>query len=299
MEGYHRISAYCKRTQAGACGAPGGLAQANGILERKEEYTMLSVRIASALIGIPLALWISYVGGVFFNSAVLVIILLGIHEYASMMKNKCWGVYLGLIYLGAALLTLSFLYPDFSGIIVFFTVLIFLLTLVFGGAPVEDTSLSFFGIFFIAWTLGHLILIRNNLPHGFYYLFLLLVISWSTDTGAYFTGMLLGRHRLSPKISPQKTVEGAIGGVLVCVAMVWFLGRYFFFLSQVELVILAAVGSVTGQLGDLVESAVKRWAGIKDSGRLIPGHGGILDRFDSLILAAPLLYYVIRYLVRH
>ena len=121
-------------------------------------------------------------------------------------------------------------------------------------------------------------------------------IPWSYDAFAYFTGRLLGRHKLLPRVSAGKTVEGAIGGLIGAVAFMFGL-RYalFPFLSPLHCVVLGAAGSMAAQMGDLVESLVKRDAGLKDSSRIIPGHGGILDRFDSVFFAAPFVYYYLAY----
>ncbi|WP_256050626.1 phosphatidate cytidylyltransferase, partial [Staphylococcus aureus] len=128
---------------------------------------------------------------------------------------------------------------------------------------------------------------------GIAYIVFALVIVWSTDSGAYFVGRKLGKHKLWPEISPKKTIEGFVGGIVIAViATVIF--QYF---AQLDvnyglLLLVAVVASMIGQLGDLVESAIKRQYGVKDSGNILPGHGGILDRFDSLIFVLPLLHFI-------
>jgi phosphatidate cytidylyltransferase len=122
-----------------------------------------------------------------------------------------------------------------------------------------------------------------------------LCIVWATDIGAYMIGRQIGRHKLMPKVSPNKTVEGFVGGILsaVVVAAVYLLvdrqvvGNY----SFVVTLVLVVIFSIFAQFGDLVESAIKRHFGVKDSGKLIPGHGGILDRFDSLIFVFPIMHF--------
>ncbi len=119
-----------------------------------------------------------------------------------------------------------------------------------------------------------------------------LVIVWSTDSGAYFIGRKIGKHKLWPEISPNKTVEGFIGGIVVAIiSAVIFQLIAGLDKSYLTLMIVTIVASIFGQLGDLVESAIKRHYGVKDSGKLLPGHGGILDRFDSLLFVLPLLYF--------
>lgn len=140
------------------------------------------------------------------------------------------------------------------------------------------------------------ILLLRGTEMGKYLYLLVFIGAWSTDTGAYFIGVLFGKHKLIPEVSPKKTVEGAFGGVLGCV--VGFV-LYGFIVSKLHsdirvnylmLILLALVVSVVSQLGDLIASFVKREQGIKDFGFIFPGHGGVLDRFDSIIAVAPLIY---------
>jgi len=154
-----------------------------------------------------------------------------------------------------------------------------------------------FGLFYIG-LLGSYIIRARGLPHGAGHIAILFVSVWLTDTGAYLAGSGFGRWKLSPRLSPRKTVEGAVGGLIFAV-----LGAVL--LKQIELtgrvalppytvghyILVAALASMIGQSGDLVESAMKRDAQIKDSGALFPGHGGLLDRCDSLLFAAPVVYY--------
>ena len=120
-----------------------------------------------------------------------------------------------------------------------------------------------------------------------------LLIVWSTDSGAYFTGRKLGKHKLWPDISPKKTIEGFVGGIVIAVIAAIIMQMIVPVTSSyVSLIILSIVCSIIGQLGDLVESAIKRHYGVKDSGTILPGHGGILDRFDSLLFVLPLLHFM-------
>lgn len=154
-----------------------------------------------------------------------------------------------------------------------------------------DSAVIFFGVVYVGWLLGHLILLRE-IAQGASFVFFLVLVTWGGDAGAYYTGISLGRHPLSPLISPHKTIEGSIGGLLCSIAVA-FLSRILFLpvLSWGDCVLLGILLGVLGQLGDLSESMLKRNAGVKDSGSLIPAHGGILDKVDSLIFTAPTLYY--------
>lgn len=156
-----------------------------------------------------------------------------------------------------------------------------------------DVSVLIFGTLYIGFTLGHLILTRA-LPDGILLVFFVVLVTWAGDTGAYYAGMSMGRTPLAPRISPNKTVEGLLGGCLLAVVMAliaraWFIPSF----TILDAVVLGVVLTVVGLIGDLSESMFKRGAGVKDSGGLIPGHGGMLDRLDSLLLTAPTYYYYV------
>ena len=147
--------------------------------------------------------------------------------------------------------------------------------------------------FFIPWTLGHLVLIRNLRPDGMGYVFFLFFVIWMLDTGAYFVGTKFGRKPLAHMASPKKTLEGAVGGVATGIITA-MLCKLIFFNSSMpfpEAAMLGLLIAVVSQFSDLAESVIKRDVGVKDSADLLPGHGGMLDRFDSFLFASPLLYY--------
>ena len=155
----------------------------------------------------------------------------------------------------------------------------------------SDSGMLLLGVLYVGLTLGHLPLIRS-LDGGSFLIFFLLLVTWSGDAGGYFAGRTLGRHKLAPVISPNKTVEGLFGGLFLATiaalaARLWFLPS----LSITDSIILGLGLASAGALGDLVESAMKRSAGVKDSSQLIPGHGGLLDRLDSLLFTTPTFYY--------
>ena len=157
------------------------------------------------------------------------------------------------------------------------------------------------GVIYIGWAFGyHLILLRDISGAGRGLLFFLIVIVWLNDTAAYLFGKWFGTHKLSPRISPGKTIEGTIAGLVF--GTLGGLGIWYFLfkamLSFPHALILGILLGIVGQLSDLSESIIKRSADVKDSGHLIPGHGGLLDRCDSLIFSAPVLYYYFEYLIR-
>lgn len=176
-----------------------------------------------------------------------------------------------------------------------------------GPARLAGVGGSLFSLFYAALLPGYLILLREIPRHGGRaagesyaagggYVFLLFLMVWGCDTGAYFTGRAIGSHKLAPSISPGKTVEGAVGGLAAAVGGAFLAGRLFFpAAGAADLLVLGTAAGILAQAGDLAESALKRGAAIKDSARWIPGHGGVLDRFDGILFAAPFVYYYIRY----
>jgi len=133
----------------------------------------------------------------------------------------------------------------------------------------------------------------ETLDEGLKFLIFALLIVWTTDSGAYFIGRKLGKKKLWPEISPNKTVEGFIGGIITAVVFACIMQMIYPIASSwLVLVVISIIASIFGQMGDLVESAIKRHYGVKDSGKLLPGHGGILDRFDSLLFVLPLLHFL-------
>jgi phosphatidate cytidylyltransferase len=157
----------------------------------------------------------------------------------------------------------------------------------------RDSAVTLFGVLYLGLTLGTLSMTRL-LPQGEWLIFFLLLVTWASDTGAYYVGTLYGRHRLAPTISPKKTVEGLVGGLIGAI-IVAYAARWWFLpeLSGLDCLILATLLTITGLWGDLTESAMKRSVGMKDSGGILPGHGGMLDRLDSLLFAAPIFYYYV------
>lgn len=231
---------------------------------------------------------------VFFVGLAAVAAAIGQYEFYRMAQNK--GIK-PLAPLGIALgVLLVFIFPGMNGIVYMtLTLLLITLTRLFSPRPVEgaieDISVTFLGIYYVALLFAFQVAIRMGADGKYWLVFMYLVI-WASDTGAYYAGTNLGKHKLYPKISPQKSVEGLIGAVLAAVAVahlcrVWFLPV----LTAKEATVLGFILVLAGTLGDFVESLLKRSAGVKDSGTIIPGHGGVLDRMDSMLFAAPVLFY--------
>jgi len=159
----------------------------------------------------------------------------------------------------------------------------------------KDAGITAFGVVYVGYTLSTLASTRS-LPAGEFFVCFVALVTWAADTGAYYAGTLWGTHLLAPSISPKKTIEGVFGGLALgmgasLLARVWFLPQ----LSLLDAVILGLLLTGSGLLGDLCESAIKRRVGVKDSGGILPGHGGMLDRLDSLLFTAPTFYYYVTY----
>lgn len=165
----------------------------------------------------------------------------------------------------------------------------------FKNVQAKQAAMTFLGIYYVAIPLSYLYQIRM-LDNGIFIFILLFVCSWIADTFAYFVGSAIGKHKLVPTLSPKKSVEGAIGGVLGSAIIGGIYGLVLGNIINKELwipfVIICAAGAVISIFGDLAASAIKRNYDVKDYGKLIPGHGGILDRFDSMIFVAPIVFYI-------
>lgn len=160
----------------------------------------------------------------------------------------------------------------------------------------EDAMATITGIFYVVYFSFHVVLVDNT-GDASILVWLIVLSAFGSDVCAYFTGMAIGRHKLCPKISPKKTIEGAIGGVVGSILVCGIFGFYFANQYFVHCLAIGAIGAVISQCGDLTASVFKRKMGIKDYGNLIPGHGGILDRFDSVLFTAPAIYYYIHLLI--
>lgn len=152
-----------------------------------------------------------------------------------------------------------------------------------------------FGIFYVGFSFSHFSLLLS-LKEGQHLLILLTVITVFSDSFAYYTGKMLGKHKMAPSISPGKTIEGLLGGLVgsiigAIIVSIWFFPGY----SLIKISLLTVSLSMIGVMGDLTESMIKRTMGVKDSGHILPGHGGVLDRLDSLMIAAPVLFYVLHF----
>ncbi len=266
-------------------------------------------RAAVILLGVPCLYLITDRGGLFFLLLVDLIILLGLREFYVLMKAKGYEPFEALGYFCS--LAISW-YAWHLGAVVPLILTASLLAIMIREVFRKEVSQSLghmavtvFGIMYVGWLGSHLILLRQ-LPEtlhvdesiGARLVFLVALLTWATDTAAYLFGVAFGRHKLIPSISPNKTIEGAIGGLFGAALVGWWLTHSVVpFMTPLAGTILGFFVGCMAQLGDLVESLIKRDAGIKDTAELIPGHGGVLDRFDSMLFTAPVVYYYFRFFI--
>ena len=267
-------------------------------------------RIITALIALPIliaSVRLEILAPLFIV-IVLAALTLGLHEFWVMAKKRDLHPDAALGFIGAALLAVTFVFAprdDLASsllILLIMTVIGLLIAATLRGVKFDkllaSVGVTVLGVCYVFLLGGFLIALRTGFRHepAADLLSFFLLVLMGSDTGAYFTGRALGKHKLAPKISPGKTWEGAVGGLLTSL-LAAVCAHYWFFpeLSLKAGLPLAAGMSILGVLGDLTESALKRGAAIKDSGTLFPGHGGLLDRLDSLLFNAPLLYVFARF----
>ena len=256
-------------------------------------------RIYTILVLVPLLYAvIRYLPPLVFSGVVVLGGALALFEFYRLCfgdRSHFWMIGIGLT--GFAALILGAHWPGVIVPTLLATLVCTISVPLFSGSPLEqslrDGAMTLFGILYLGLTLSTLSMTRL-LPQGEWLIFFLLMVTWASDTGAYYIGTLYGRHRLAPTISPKKTVEGLVGG-LISAILVAYAARWWFFpdFSGLDCIILATLLTLSGLWGDLTESAMKRSVGMKDSGGILPGHGGMLDRLDSLLFTAPVFYYYV------
>jgi phosphatidate cytidylyltransferase len=262
---------------------------------RDGRWSQLTPRLVTAGLGAPFLVALLWIGGWPLWALTWALALVGSAEFSGLLKLRemdlpVWAI--GSLTTGV-LLDSALRWPLWPVLLALF----FLASLYgLGGSDNQRgfmTGVSaLFGAIYLGGLFSYLLQVRR-LPHGFWLTFFVFAVVWLNDAGAYFIGRRFGRHRLLPRVSPGKTWEGSLGGLAVGLVTAVGLGRVLGFAWEPAL-LAGAVVSVAGQLGDLVESNFKRFVGAKDSGGLLPGHGGVLDRFDSALFALPAAYYFLK-----
>ncbi len=261
---------------------------------------MLLPRVITAIFGIPLVLGFIWFGGLPFFLFIFGVILFSLYEFYTIMSVGMKPVDpFSLFFCGAILPFAIFLNGDvyqlnigfFLPLFISISFILPLLREVFVSERyLERPAYTSFGIMLISFNLSHLSLIRDMRPDGRIFTFAIIVTVWVMDTAAYVIGKKFGKNKLS-SVSPKKTVEGFFAALISAILVMWIFGFFIDGFSPFYSFLFAIIISLAGQYSDLAESLIKRAAGVKDSSNLLPGHGGVLDRFDSYIFIAPLAYY--------
>lgn len=240
-------------------------------------------------------------GGIYLKGFVFVLSLMALWEFFNALRqNKFKPIDIA----AYALLVIYYLignnFETMMYILVASTFLMLIVPVIDLEYTFVDVSLTFLG-FVYAGILFSTVYLVNVKINGAYLVWLIFISSWLSDTAAYYSGRFLGKHKLCPKVSPKKTVEGSIGGLLgatiFCGIFGFVVNKYIYIMPLYHYFIIGALCGVFGQFGDLVASSVKRYVGIKDYSNLIPGHGGILDRFDSIIFSATVIFYYLTFII--
>ena len=257
---------------------------------------MFKTRLISGIVLVIIALATIISGSWILFFTLLAVSLIGMRELYKVMKVSDEHVtVLELVgYLGAVLYYIAMKddFGNYGTMAIIISMILILFVYVFGYPKyhAEQVMAAFFGVVYVAVMLSFIYLTRS-LPDGKFLVWLIFLCSWGCDTCAYCVGMLIGKHKMAPVLSPKKSIEGAVGGVVGAA----LLGVIYAAATQgkmAEYALICAVGALISMVGDLAASAIKRNQNIKDYGKLIPGHGGILDRFDSVIITAPVIYYL-------
>ncbi|MCR8845484.1 phosphatidate cytidylyltransferase [Paenibacillus sp. SC116] len=241
-----------------------------------------------------------YIGSFPYEGLLIALALIGFYEYARMLHKQPFDLISLLGYGLVLLLSVPWsrwgIEINWSPDVILWLFMFIALSITViskNRITIQNAAVLWFGALYVGFGFKYMIVIRNEIEHGLFWTILLFAAVWASDIGAYFVGRAIGKHKLWPAISPNKTIEGAVGGVLVSI-IVCLIGAFTNpdMMSITQAVILALTVSLAGQMGDLIQSAYKRVQGVKDSGNLLPGHGGVLDRCDSWLIVFPLAYFI-------
>ena len=263
-------------------------------------------RYIGALILAPLIIFL-FLGGHYLKFLVMVLSLFGMYEFYKISRKKHYkpiGI-IGYILCIAYYFNMS---NDFSAsfniyLLIAIIFLLLCIPVIYTNYNFVDIALTILGFLYVAVFFSFIVFI-NNKTYGEYLVWVIFICSWVCDTSAYYSGRFLGKggkHKLCPKVSPKKTIEGAIGGLLGsavgCTIYGYVISRYGVEIQLYHFFIIGVLSGVFGQFGDLIASSIKRFVGVKDYSNLIPGHGGILDRFDSILFVSVIVFYYITFIL--
>jgi len=263
-------------------------------------------RYIGALVLAPLIIFL-FLGGEYLKYIVMVLSLFGMYEFYKVSRKKHYKP-IGLVGYVLCIVYYLNMTSDFSQsfniyILIAGIFLLLCIPVLYTSYNFVDIALTIFGFLYVAVFFSFIVFI-NNKPYGEYLVWIIFICSWVCDTAAYYSGRYFGKggkHKLCPKVSPNKTVEGSIGGllgsVIGCTIYGYAISRYGVPIELYHYPIIGIICGVFGQFGDLIASSIKRFVGAKDYSSLIPGHGGILDRFDSILFVSVVAFYYITFII--
>jgi phosphatidate cytidylyltransferase len=252
----------------------------------------LGVRLISGIFGLVLLVGVLLLGGTYLSLSILILSLIALREFYNAVRKMGVNPFEMIGYSGTVLLFLRNYFGFISFDFIFSIILIASLaaTVIIKEKDIKDSAITITGVMYIPFLLFHILYLDGSI-----YLWLVFLIAFGTDTFAYIVGSKFGKKKLCPEISPKKSVEGAVGGIIGSIIVTIIYSIFAEITPLWSVAILALAGSIISQLGDLTASRIKRAAGIKDYGKIMPGHGGMMDRFDSIIFTAPIVYYYAYY----
>lgn len=261
-------------------------------------------RVIVALIFIPAILALCYFGGIPFMLFILGIGLLSFYEFMKFSKLKMNNpqITFGLVSVFVIILNSLLNKLEYYDLLILIIISHSIIELFRNkGSAIYNLGVTLLGIFYTGFFSSTIVSIReyfNFYDNGGFLIISMIITIWVCDSAAFFGGINLGKHKLFPRVSPKKSWEGAVFGFVFSIAAMVVLKNYFVtFLSLEQAIVIGGIVGTIGQIGDLIESLFKRDAGVKDSSNLIPGHGGIFDRFDSLLASSPIVFFYLKHFV--
>ncbi|WP_123054055.1 phosphatidate cytidylyltransferase [Clostridium sp. JN-1] len=265
----------------------------------------MSSRYLGAVILAPFLIFL-FIGGEVLKYGIMILSLMGMYELYKVMREKDVNHPIGILGYALCIVYYVTLSKSVNTQLMFFTIImaVFILLCI----PVLnlkynfiDVSLTIFAFLYSAVFFSFIVLVSNK-DYGNYFVWIIFIVSWGCDTAAYYIGKNFGKNKLCPKVSPKKTIEGSIGGIvgstIGCLLFGMFINSKAIIIPLYHYIILGIICGIFSQFGDLTASSIKRHAGVKDYSNLIPGHGGILDRFDSILFSSVIVYYYLTFIIK-
>ncbi len=264
------------------------------------------IRIISSIIAFPIFALFIFMGGPLLEILIAIMSCLAMYELLKVLFKKIIPIhFINFLFLFIYYLLLNNFSQKLMLSFLFIYAICNLICLVIGYGKIKiyDIACNMFSFFYVVVLMSTIYLVRE-LEYGQYLVWLIFISAWGSDTFAYFTGVFFGKHKLTPKLSPKKTIEGSIGGIIGAVILSIIYSCFIYNklgYNKIDLALIFSVitfiASILSQFGDLTASAIKRDMDVKDYGKIIPGHGGVMDRFDSILFTAPIIYIIIEFLI--